>query len=314
MKKGPVVCIGASLIDESYICHSQPVAGTSNIATYYRSPGGVARNIANHLALLGNNVELITHFGTDPGGLWLMEQCSEAGIGLSHAFVNDNETGRFVAMLTPEGDLFAGAVSCSFENMITTEFLQQKAALIRSASLLLLDTNLSKTCLNWLLQFCREEKVPCVVEPVSVPKAARLLNADISGVMLVTPNQDEMLAITGSIRNTEPEILINQVLERGVQYVWKRAGKEGSGVYSRGFHYSLPAPEADVTDTTGAGDAALAGWIHAWLNGRSIEDCLVYGHAMASIILQVKGAVYPGLTMNQLEISYRKLTKQYESI
>jgi len=314
VKKGPVVCIGASLIDESYICHNQPVAGTSNIATYYRSPGGVARNIANHLALLGNNVELITHFGIDPGGQWLKEQCSEAGIGLSHAFVNDTETGRFVAMLTPEGDLFSGAVSCSFENMITPEFLQQKSGLIKYASLLLLDTNLSTACLNWLLQFCREEKVPCVVEPVSVPKAARLLKADISGVMLVTPNQDEMLAITGYGQVTESAQLINYLLDRGVNYVWKRDGKNGSGIFSEGYSFSLPAPDVEITDTTGAGDAALAGWIHGWLRNIPIEDCIRYGHAMASIILQVKGAVYPELTVDLLENSYNKLLKQYEPI
>ncbi|MFH1119016.1 MAG: PfkB family carbohydrate kinase [Bacteroidota bacterium] len=314
MKKGPVVCIGASLIDESYICHEQPLQGTSNIATHYRSPGGVARNIANHLSLLGNNVELITHFGTDPDGLWLMEQCRTAGTGLSHSLLNDAETGRFVALLSPEGDLFTGAVSCRFENMITLEFIQQKAGLIRSASLLLLDTNLSKECLDWLLQFCREEKIPCIIEPVSVPKAGRLLYADLSGVMLVTPNKDEMLAITGSARKTEPVILVNQVLERGVQYVWKRDGKDGSGIYSRDFHSGFPAPEVDVADTTGAGDAALAGWIHAWLDNRCLEDCIVYGHAMASIILQVKGAVHPGLTVNLLETSYKKLMKQYEPI
>ena len=197
VRKKTIVCIGASLIDESYNCHEVPLQGTSNIADYHRSPGGVSRNIAHHLALLGNDVELITHFGTDPGGQWLMEQCREAGIGISHSLINDAETGRFVALMSPNGDLFAGAVSTQFETIITPEFLEQHNGLFLMASLILIDTNLSKECLNWLLHFTRENNIPCVIEPVSVQKAGRLKDADLRNVLLITPNRDEMMAING---------------------------------------------------------------------------------------------------------------------
>ncbi|NTW25489.1 MAG: hypothetical protein HGA37_12390 [Lentimicrobium sp.] len=67
----------------------------------------------------------------------------------------------------------------------------------------------------------------------------------------------------------------------------------------------LEAPGVIVQDTTGAGDAALAGWIHAWLMNRNPEDCVRYGHAMASLVLQVKGAIHPGLTFELLESIYK---------
>lgn len=306
MRKKTVVCIGASLIDESYNCYEVPMTGTSNIADYHRTPGGVSRNIAYHLALLGNDVELITHFGTDPGGQWLMEQCQAAGIGISHSLINDAETGRFMAMMSPSGDLFAGAVSTRFETMITPGFLEKHTELFLRSSLILIDTNLSKECLNHILQFTRENNIPCVIEPVSVQKAGRLRNADLRNVLLITPNRDEMVAINSHTNETNEAELIKHILEKGVRFLWRRDGKNGSGIYSSGYSYELPAPEVLVKDTTGAGDAALAGWIHSWLLNRNTEECVKYGHAMASLVLQVNGAIYHGLTDGLLENTYKQ--------
>lgn len=306
MKNKLVICIGAALIDESYQCHAQPLAGTSNPAKYHRSAGGVARNIAHHLSLLGNRVELITHFGTDPDGKWLMAQCMNSGIRISHSIINENETGRFVAILSPNGDLFTGVVSTHFESFITPEFLQQKAGLIKQASLVQMDTNLSKESLTWLLHFCRQEYIPCIIEPVSVPKASRLVTIDLKDVLLITPNRDEMCSLTGSPADTATSALIQQVLDEGVKFLWIRNGKSGSTIYTPDYNFTLEAPDIIVQDTTGAGDAALAGWMHAWLLNRSTEDCVRYGHAMASLILQVKGAINPGLTPALLESTYNK--------
>ena len=60
MRKKRVVCIGAALIDECFSSIDKPVAGTSNPSTYFKSTGGVAGNIANHLSLLGNDAQLRT--------------------------------------------------------------------------------------------------------------------------------------------------------------------------------------------------------------------------------------------------------------
>jgi pseudouridine kinase len=304
VKKRPVICIGAALIDETYTCMAEPRQGTSNPASYFRSPGGVARNIANHLALLGQSVEIITHFGSDQDGQWLMGKCSSNGIGISHSIVNDVATGRFVAMLSPEGDLFTGAVSTHFESQLTPAFLEQKIHLLKSASVLLIDTNLGKESLNWILQLCRLEKIPCIIEPVSVPKAARLRNADLSNILLITPNRDEMLALSGESDKLDTNQLIGHILERGVNNLWIRDGRNGSAIYSPGFSFKLAAPDVNVVETTGAGDAALAGWIYAWLQNKAPEECVGYGHAMAKLVLQVKGAIKTDLSQDLLETTF----------
>lgn len=300
-----MVCIGAMLVDECFTSLENPIAGTSNPATYFRSSGGVAGNVANHLALLGKNVELITHFGEDTDGKWLKEKCKENGVGISESIISKQNTGRYVALLTPSGELFAGAMTGHFDAVICIAFLEKKISLLKSASILLIDCNLSIDCLKWLLEFSDKEKIPCVVEPVSIPKASKLKHLLIKNVLLLTPNYEEMGAICDTTGKSNTDKLIEEILSRGVKNLWIRNGKNGSTIYNTKQTYELTAPKVNVIDTTGAGDAALGGWIYAWMNNKSQAECLLYGHSMASLILGVNGAIKNDLTSEILENTFK---------
>ena len=43
---------------------------------------------------------------------------------------------------------------------------------------------------------------------------------------------------------------------------------------ANGQTFRLPSRRVDVIDTTGAGDAFNAGFLHLWLNGAEPADCL----------------------------------------
>jgi pseudouridine kinase len=305
VEKKSVICIGAALIDESFTCLSAPLHGTSNPAAFHQSPGGVACNIAGHLSLLGHQVELISHFGNDSDGKWLMGECEKKGTGLSHSVVNDSPTGKYMALLSPEGELFAGAAAGHIETEITPAFLQNKISTLKQASLILLDCNLSIESLNWLLSFSYDEKINCIIEPVSIRKAMKLSNSNLKNVLLISPNNDELAALAGEKDQSDQNKLIDQLLSRGIKYLWIRNGKDGSQIYSTKSKIEIPAPNVKVVDITGAGDAALAGWIHGWLLNKNADECLRYGHAMASIILQVKGAVIKNLNSEILESAFQ---------
>ncbi|MCX6290815.1 MAG: carbohydrate kinase family protein [Bacteroidetes bacterium] len=308
MKK-PVVCIGASLLDETFFCMEEPLQGTSNPAAFKRSAGGVARNIAHHLAQLGNSVELISHFGNDLEGKWLMEKCSAAGTGLSHSLINEAGTGRFTAIVAPGGELFTGAAFTHFEKEVTVRFLEEKNSLLKSASLIQFDCNISSECLEWLLDFCRSHSIPCVIEPVSVAKAKRLKHVNLENVLLITPNIAELAVLFDHATGENSAAAIQSLLKKGVQNIWMRKGDKGSELFTSETTIHLPAPVTHVVDTTGAGDAALAGWMHAWLQNKNAKECLRYGHAMAEIILQIKGANSDELNHDMLE---KKVSEQKE--
>lgn len=297
----PVVCIGAALIDDSFRCLAEPLPGTSNPAKHYRSAGGVARNVAHHLAQLGNAVELVAHFGTGDDGVWLKDKCSSAGIGLSHSRFTETATGHFTGIITPSGDLYTAASDTHLEETITVSFLSEQSSLLGSASLLLCDCNLNIPCIELILDFCRAHTVPCVIEPVSTAKAEMLKGLNLDNILLITPNTMELAAVCGDGVPGSEESQVGHLLQRGVRNIWIRKGNEGSELFSREGTITLPAPDVTVADTTGAGDAALAGWIHAWLRNKSARECMMYGHALAKIILQTRGAHIDNLGAQFLE-------------
>ncbi|MFM2286680.1 MAG: hypothetical protein RLZZ543_2177 [Bacteroidota bacterium] len=290
-------------MDETYHGQVPIVTGTSNPSNYSKSAGGVARNIASLLAQLGHNVELISHFGLDNDGDWLIEQCQEKSIGINHSIRNAFPTGRFMALLQPNGELFSGAAVSHLEQCLTIEFLESKRSFLMSASLLLLDCNLSEESLHWLIAFTSTHNIPCIVEPVSVEKSKRLSHCSLDNLLLVSPNEAEIIAMTNC---STTENAVQHLLQNGIHFVWMREGKFGSRLYSKEQQWQLAAPTIHVKDSTGAGDAALAGWIHAWLKGHSIQECQQYGHTLAGMILQVSGATIPELTPQLLENAYQQ--------
>jgi sugar/nucleoside kinase (ribokinase family) len=134
---------------------------------------------------------------------------------------------------------------------------------------------------------------------------------NLAGVVLFTPNRAELAALSGGPMSENTQASAGRLQERGVQNIWMRKGREGSEMFSRGQIIKLPAPDVKVSDTTGAGDAALAGWIHAWLRKKDARECMIYGHAMAAIILQTKGAIAAHLHSDLLERTAANLRTQW---
>ncbi len=306
----PVVCIGAAIVDDIFHCIGEPAPGTSNPSSHYRSAGGVSRNVAHHLAQLGIAVELISYFGSDTDGAWLRDLCASAGIGLSHSRFTEGETGRYTAILSPSGELYAGASDTHLENEITVPFLSKRVHALESASVILCDCNLPISSIRWLLAFSRDHAIPCIIEPVSVAKAALLKDVDLTDVLLITPNDAEVSAILGDSAQNNPASAIKHLLARGVQNIWLRKGRDGSELFTCEETIRIAARHVDVVDETGAGDAALAGWIYAWLRKKSARECILYGHAMAEIILKIEGAHANRLDTHSLESVFLNLKTQ----
>ena len=117
---------------------------------------------------------------------------------------------------------------------------------------------------------------------------------------MVTPNIDELQAINSNKNTTDEKHIVESLLKQGIKYVWLRKGINGSTLYSVNQTIDLPAVTIDVRDSTGAGDAALAGWIYAYLKNEDQLNCLKTGHALAYEILQIQGTVMNDLTPDKL--------------
>lgn len=299
-----VLCIGATLIDELYFCEGTITPYSSNPAQKSSHIGGVMSNIVQHLALLGVEVSLLTVLGNDGEAARVRQSLEAIGIDLKASLQVDGPTGKYVSVLDTDGSLHVAVCQDSCTAALTVTALEAQVGFLKTFPYWLADTNLPTETLQWLIQTAKREGKKLVIEPVSVPKAAKLATLDLNGVYMITPNEDELVAITAVASETEG---LNQVFSRGVQNLWLRKGEQGSVIHNATSHQAQGVPKLTIVDSTGAGDAALAGWLYAHLQGKDSLDCLKYGHTLAFNILLQKGTVDANMNperLNQLIQTY----------
>jgi pseudouridine kinase len=295
----PVICIGAALVDELFHATGELLLSTTTDATVTKTAGGVSRNIAHQLALLGVPVQLITAVGNDSDGDWLKRVCTSAGVKLDATITRNGLSGKYTGILNVDGSLYTAFLTNAANHLITPQHLEKHIELLKTASYLLADANINVDTAEWLLTFSNETGIPFVIEPVSVPPARKYKDVNLSGLHLITPNEDE-LPVLCSEKAFFTQQQVEELLNRGVQNIWLHNGKHGSALYNKEKSISLNAPSIDVVDCTGAGDGSLSGYILAKHLGKSDIDCLKLAHTLSAEILQVNGAIATHLTQEKL--------------
>jgi len=305
------LCIGATLVDELYFCEQNCIPNTSNPAVKTTSIGGVISNIAQHLGLLNLQPSLITALGTDADGVYIAKSLQQKGIALQETIVADDSTGKYVSILNPDGNLVVAVcqdISCKY---LTPAFLATKTDFIKGFHLLIVDANIPTASIQWLIDFAKQHQQKIIIEPVSVAKASKLASLNLEGVFMITPNEDELRAMAGIETDNEFK-LVESFFSRGVQQVWIRKGQEGSVIYTPHQSFALDVPKISISDSTGAGDAALAGWVFGYMNQEDELTCLQLAHALALEVLQIKGAVVQSINSENLYQIKNMYYNEYE--
>lgn len=304
----PVICIGAALVDDLYHAHDPMMMHTTNEVTQTRTAGGVARNIAHQLSLLDIPVQLISVFGKDNDGDWLKKVCLDAGIHLDASVMDATVTGKYTALIDKDGSMFTALLTNAALHLITPEHLQKHEALLATAAYVLVDANISVESVNWLIRFTNLNKIRMIIEPVSVPPAKKIAECNFEGLYLITPNEDELPALCSENAVTI-EDQVNELLNKGIQYVWLHKGKLGSALFKKTETLQLNAPAANVVDCTGAGDGSVSGFILSKYFGKDNLNSLRTAHTLSAEILQVHGAIATHLNQEKL---LNSVSKYYE--
>jgi pseudouridine kinase len=293
-----VICIGASLVDEIFYCREKAIGATSNPAISERFAGGVMGNISRMLAHLGLPVKLISVLGDDSDGLWLKSELKKSDLNTDLMMQTAGATGKYVSILQPDGSMFVSVCSDQTDLLLTPTFFNGIQNELKSAKMLVADANLSVDCLEWLCDFSRRFDVPLILEPVSVIKARKLAQINLDAVFMLTPNLEELDSLLSDKSRSSKDSMDN-LIHLGVKRIWVRMGERGSLLKSKHETLELSAIPTTLVDTTGAGDAALAGWIAGWHKGWSDALCMKAGHVLAHVTLQQKGAVAEHMNENQ---------------
>lgn len=290
------VVIGGANMDLKARSHAKATSHTSNPGHGSMAPGGVGRNIAENLGRLGNRVHLVSVVGRDPLGENLLSHTAAAGVRIEHVARTDRPTGTYTAVLDADGELMVAIADMDATTELGPDQIQSARDVIATAGVLVIDGNLGRDALEHALDL--SGAVRTIFEPVSVPKAAGLKDALDGRVYAVTPNRDELAALTDLPTRTDKQVrtAAGALHSRGIELVWIRVGERGSLLSTADGLVEIPALPTTVEDVTGAGDAMLAAFCHVLLDGGSPEQAARFGHAAAALTIASPHTVRPDLT------------------
>ena len=285
--------IGGANFDISAALTTPFVANDSNPGRISLGYGGVARNIAHNLSLLGHDVKFITAFGGDIFGGLMQDQCKNIGLDISLSLHSKAErTGMYLCINNHAGEMIAAVADTNVVNNITPAYLEKNLATLNKSDLLVADTNLSEETLLFLLD---NVNVPVFIDGVSTAKSQRIINVlmQTTGKLhALKLNQKEALVVTETDNCTAAA---EQLLKLKIESVYITLGN--GGVYCRNHEQeaTFPALPVEVVNTTGAGDAFLAGVVHAVTQKIDFPQTAQYGLMTARATLMSEQAVNPNI-------------------
>lgn len=258
------------------------------------SLGGVGRNIAHNLSLLGADVCLLTALGEDGYTAQIERSCEELGIDLSRALrVKDGKTSSYVFIGDERGDMALAVSDMAICEELTSDYFASQLSLLNGAALVVADANLPQPSLLYLAENCT---APLIVDPVSVSKAEKLAPI-LEHIHTLKPNKIEAELLSGiSIRDEQSLFAAaDALLARGVQRVFISLGEQGILAAEGGEKYWQKIFPAQTKNATGAGDALTAALAWSLLKRKPLAESARLGAAAAAIAVEGEETINPAL-------------------
>ena len=294
------VVVGGVNVDIGGTPFGPLVGQDSNPGRVRMSLGGVGRNIAHNMALLGLDVRLVTALGDDMNAQKITTSCIELGIDLAPSLqVPGAATSTYLFLTDEKGDMELAVSDMEIYQHLTPRFLSTKEAILNNARLVVADTNIPAESLAWLAENC---KAPLFVDPVSTAKAGKV-QPILGRLHTLKPNRIEAELLSGiSITGEESlERCAQALLDTGLHRVFISLGADG--VYAAdhlGGREHVPCFPARMVNTTGCGDAFMAALAWSWLEGLGLDESARAGLAASAIAMEGEETINPELDVSAL--------------
>ena len=286
--------IGGANVDLSATLTDAFIAADSNPGHIEIGYGGVARNIAHNLALLGARTQLMTVFGDDLFGGLLHDYCKQQGLDVH---LSDKapkaRSGIYLCINNHGGEMIAAVADTDVIRHITPEWLAKRSGDINRSNYVVADTNISEDSIRWLME---NVTAPLFIDGVSSTKAHRVINAlrkcKLPYLHSLKLNLKEALSVTQTSTYAEAA---QTLLDMGVAHVYITLSGEGAYCRNAAQEWLFPALPGEIVNTTGAGDAFLAGVVYAYTKGIDFPQTAQYGLMAARATLMSAKAVNPDI-------------------
>ena len=299
-KKAYAVVVGGVNVDIGGRSFAGLVAEDSNPGSVQVSLGGVGRNIAHNMSLMGLDVRMLTAIGEDLHGQEVAASCASLGIDINHALrLSDAPTSTYLYIADPQGEMALAVSDMRICERITPAYLNSKLPLLENTRVIVADANIPAESLAFLAENC---KAPIFCDPVSTIKAEKLLPI-LHKVHTLKPNRMEAALLAGIPVETKAQVeqAAEVLLQRGVKQVFISCGGDGIYAASREEKLWQPVLPGRMVNTTGCGDSAMAAIVWSFLEGESLKYAALAAAAAGAITMESSQTINPGMCAEALK-------------
>ena len=276
------------------------VAADSNPGKVSVSLGGVGRNIAHNMTLLGLEVRLLTAYGNDLNGQRVAASCAELGMDMTHALqIPGANTSTYLYLTDPDGEMALAVSDMEICKEITPAYLASKLPVLQNARVVVADANIPAESLQYLAENCT---APLFVDPVSTTKAVKL-QPILHRIHTLKPNRLEAELLSGvQIRTKEDMVRAADVLlNMGVQRLFISLGADGVLAADKNEKLWLSNIPGTMVNTTGCGDAFTAALVWAFREDLDLKTSAIAGLAAGSIAMESPETINPAMSADALQ-------------
>ena len=292
-----MLSIGESMIE---LFSEEPMEAAE---TFTRSVAGDSLNIIVAAGRLGTSTGYITKLGNDPFEAYLLDTFTSEGIDTTHVLSSNGFNAVHFVTVRPDGDReFVYYRAGSSPSTIKPEELNPEyisnAKIMHCSGIAQAISPSSRATVLTAAQIAQSNGVPVSYDPnyrhqLWDPSEAREAMEELMPYVDIflpsAPADSKVLFET-----EDPEKVIQESNRRGVKTVVVTLGEDGALIGAENEVMQLdPMPAGPVIDTTGAGDSFKGGFIHGFLEGKSIAESALIGNVCAGITITGRGALNP---------------------
>lgn len=298
-----ITVIGSINMDYTTVTKELPQKGETILSQFFRtSPGGKGANQAVAAARLGAKVQMIGALGNDLAGEHLFKRLKEDHILLDGIKFCDVNTGNAMITVDQRGSntivVYPGA-----NHYLTEEHIEEERKRILESKIMILQLETKVETVLYGAKLAKENGILCILNPAP----ARELPEEIYPYLdYITPNETELFTLTGE---KDPQKGAEILISKGVKQVIVTMGEKGCLYKDRQRSFLAPAFSVEPVDTTAAGDSFNGALAVALLEGKEIEEALVFANAVGALSTLTIGAQDAIPSREQLEQFIRQHTK-----
>lgn len=253
--------------------------------------GGCPVNTCVDLARLGARVMIGGCIGADPAGNTVREKLKEAGLNVGGltAVEGSSTAFTFVAIGSDGQRRYFHTVgaNASLSDTYCQDSMLKRSKILHIGGTLLMPGFDGEPTAR-LLRRAKNLGLITSMDTAFNPgvDALSLVRPCLKYLDIFIPSIEEAELISGK---TDPEEILDTMDGEGVPVVGVKLGAEGSVVRAEGKTCWVPPFKVKPVDTTGAGDAFMAGFLYGTLQDWPIEKRARFANAVAAICIQAVG-------------------------